>query len=200
LKTALLALALALPAAADDFALPPPPPGPHIDYSADQADFDADHSVLHLSGGVVMKESTITVKGQDLWIDTSRRVGRSDAPLLVEDGFSAVYGDSGEFDLEKHTARLFHTSAGSGDWRIHSREGGLRGDKSAKYASADFTSCNAVPPDYHFHASRVYVVPKKYLFSTNTIFFLGKVPVFYTPIFYKSLDPEPWLKWQFRPG
>lgn len=200
MKAAVLLLALAGAAAAEDFELPPPPPGSRVDYSADQAEFDADHSSLHLSGGVVLKQSTMTVKGQDLWIDTSRRSGRSDAPLLVEDGVSAVYGDSGEFDFAKRTARLFHSSAGSGDWRIHAREGGLRADKSARYGSADFTSCAVVPPHYHFHAHSVYVVPKKYLFATSTTFYLGRMPLFYTPFFYKSLDPKPWLKWQFRPG
>ena len=200
MKPAVLCLLLALPAAAEDFALPPPPPGPHIDYSADHAEFDADHSTLHLSSGVVLKQSTMTVKGQDVWIDTSRRTGRSDAPLLVEDGVSAVYGDSGEFDFTKRTARLFHSSAGSGDWRIHAREGELRPDKSMVYRSADFSSCNAVPPDYHFHATSMSVVPKKHILAWNTVFYLGPVPLFYTPVLYKSLDTEPRLRWKFHPG
>ncbi|MDE2509557.1 MAG: LPS-assembly protein LptD [Elusimicrobia bacterium] len=200
MKGALLTLLLALPAAAEDYALPPPPPGPHIDYSADKAEFDADHSSLHLSGGVVLKESSMTVKGGDIWIDTSRRTGRTDASLLAEDGTSAVYGDSGEFDFSGQTARLFQASAGSGDWRIHAREGELRPDRSTSYRVANFTSCERVPPDYHFHASTVRVVPKKYLFSTNTFFYLGPVPLLYMPFFYKSLESEPHLKWRFRPG
>ncbi|MFI5346965.1 MAG: hypothetical protein ACHQ51_11380 [Elusimicrobiota bacterium] len=200
MKTCALLLLLALPAAAEDYALPPAPPGSHVDYSADKAEFDADHSSLHLSSGVVLKQSTMTVKGQDIWIDTSRRTGRSDAPLLVEDGVSAVYGDSGEFDFAKHTARLFQSSAGSGDWRIHAREADLRQDKSMMYRDANYTSCEFVPPHYHFHSSLVSVVPKKHLLGWNTLFYVGEIPLFYTPVFYKSLEKDEWLKWKFHPG
>lgn len=148
----------------------------------------------------MLKESTMTVKGKDLWIDTADKKGRSDGPLLVEDGVSAVYGDSGEFDFANHSGRLFHSSAGMADWRIHAQEARLGGDRVLEYRGADFTSCNAVPPDYHFHASRVTVVPKAYMLSKNTVFYLGDVPVFYTPILYKSLSPTHWFGWKAQPG
>ena len=199
-------------AAAEDYALPPPPPGSHVDYSADKAEFDAAHDSLHLSGGVVVKqttmtvtagvvkETTMTVKGEDLWIDTAHRTGRSDGPLLVEDGVSAVYGDSGEFDFPHHTGRLFHSSAGVADWRIHAREADLGGDRRLAYRDADFTSCSHVPSDYHFHASKVVVVPKKHMTATNVVFYLGKVPVFYTPILYEQLTPVHSFGWKSQPG
>ncbi|MBI3564481.1 MAG: hypothetical protein HY079_04715, partial [Elusimicrobia bacterium] len=200
MKSVLLALLVAAPAAAEDYALPAPPPGRHADYTADNAEFDADKSSLHLSGHVVLKESTMTVKGADLWIDTARRTGRSDGPLLVEDGVSAVYGESGEFDFAKHTGRLFRTSAGMADWRIHAREANLGDDRKLVYRGADFTSCGAVPPDYHFHASKVAVVPKKSMVAQNVLFYLGDVPVFYTPFLYKSLSPIRWFGWKSQPG
>lgn len=201
MRAALLALLLAAPAAAEDYALPPPPvTGRHADYTADKAEFDADKSSLHLSGHVVLKESTMTVKGADLWIDTARRTGRSDGPLLVEDGVSAVYGDSGEFDFAKHSGRLFHTSAGMADWRIHAREAKMGEDHLLVYRGADFTSCNAVPPDYHFHATTVSVVPKKSMFARNVFFYLGDYPVFYLPFLYKSLATIHTLGWKSQPG
>lgn len=187
-------------AATEDYALPAPPPGPHVDYSADKAEFDAERSSLHLSGGVVVKQTTMTVKGEDLWIDTTRRTGRSDGPLLVEDGVSAVYGDSGEFDFPRHTGRLFHSSAGAADWRIHAREADLGGDRRLEYRGADFTSCAATPPDYHFHASKVVVVPKKSMTATNVFFYLGDVPVFYTPYLYEQLTPIHSFGWKTQPG
>jgi hypothetical protein len=200
-RSALLALLLAAPAAAQDYPLPPPPTlGSHVDYWADQAEFDGVSSKLHLTGHVTMKESTMTVRGDDLWIDDANRTARSDKPVLVDDGVSAVYGDSGDFDFGRQTGRLFHASAGMGNWRIHAREAQLLKERNTKYHVADFTSCDRVPPDYHFHASTLRLVPKKYLLGWNTIFYLGPVPLFYTPIFYHSLDPDPLLKWRFQPG
>lgn len=195
----LLAL-LAVSAAASDYALPAPPLGPRVDYSAEMVEFDSEHSSLRLSTGVVLKESTWTVKGQNIWIDTARRLGRSEGPILMEDGVSAVYGESGDFDFAKHTGRLYRSSSGHADWRIHARQAELGGDRRLDYRGADFTSCNAVPPDYHFHASSVSVIPKKRMLAKNVLFYLGPVPLFYMPVLYKSLSPDHLIRWRTQPG
>lgn len=197
---AVLLLLLAAPAAASDYVLPAPPPGPRVDYSAEKAEFDSERSSLHLSTGVVLKESTWTVKGQDIWVDTAKRAGRSDGPILMEDGVSAVYGERGDFDFVKHTGRLFQSSSGHADWRIHAKKAELFENRRIEYHGADFTSCNAVPPDYHFHSSSVSVIPKKRLLAWNTLFYLGPVPILYMPVLYKSLSPDRLVRWRTQPG
>ncbi|MDX6769987.1 MAG: hypothetical protein SF051_10675 [Elusimicrobiota bacterium] len=197
---ALLLLLVAGPAAAADYTLPEPPPGPRVDYEADEADFDADKSLLHLKGAVRLKESTWTVKAEELWVDTAHRSARTDGPMLVEDGWSALYGESGEFDFERHSGRLFTTSAGHGDWRIRAKQARMHEDRTLDYRAADFTSCSALEPHYHFRASRITVKPRKSLVARNVFFYLGEVPVFYTPILYKSLKKQHFLRWKTSPG
>ncbi len=200
MKTTFLAVLLAGTASASDYTLPPPPPGPHVDYAADTVEFDGPKSSLHLSGNVTVKESTMTIKGDDFWIDTSSRTGHSDRPFILDNGASAVYGESGEFDFAKHTGRLFRSSTGVGNWRIHAKEAQLYEDRRVRYRNADFTSCEKVPPHYHFHASSVRIKPKKSMLAYNAVYYLGKVPVFYTPIFYHSLESNERLRWRFQPG
>lgn len=199
-----LAAFLAASAAAADYPLPPPPPTPaggsRVDYRADRVELDESSGTLHLSGNVTMTMSTMTAKGQDFWIDNARRTARSDKPFFIEDGFSAVYGQYGSVDFNKRTGLLHDAVTGSGDWRIRSRRAQLGTDRLVRYWGAEFTSCDQVPPDYRFRASSIKVVPKKYLFARNTIFYLGKVPVFYTPFFYKSLSPTHHLRWRLQPG
>lgn len=197
---ALLLLLAAGRAAAADYALPEPPPGPRVDYEAETADFDADKALLHLKGSVRLRESTWTVKAEDLWLDTERRTARTDGPMLVEDGWSALYGESGEFDFQKHSGRLFQTSAGHGDWRIIAKQARMDEDRRLDYRGADFTSCSAPHPHYHFRASRITVKPRQSLVARNVFFYLGPVPVFYTPILYKSLRREHLLRWKTSPG
>jgi hypothetical protein len=197
---ALVLLLAAGGARAADYALPEPPPGPRVDYEAGEADFDADKQMLHLKGAVRLKESTWTVKAEELWLDTGRRVARTDGPMLVEDGWSALYGESGEFDFEKHSGRLFRTSAGHADWRISAKQARLFEDRTLSYRGADFTSCSALTPHYHFHASQITVKPRKSLTAKNVVFYLGDVPVFYTPYLYKSLKPSHFLRWKTSPG
>lgn len=187
-------------ARAEDYALPVPPPGPRLDYAASEVEFDADRQLLYLRGQVVLNESTWTVKGKELWIDTSLRRGRSEGPLLVEDGISAVYGESGEFDFAKHTGRLQHTSAGHADWRIRAKEAKVGENRRLDYLGGDFTSCGAKPPHYHFRASSITVKPKKHMIARNVLFYLGGAPVFYLPFLYKTLSPRHYLRWKTQPG
>ncbi|MBI5239210.1 MAG: LPS assembly protein LptD [Elusimicrobia bacterium] len=147
-----------------------------------------------------VKDSTYTLKGDELWIDTARRRGRSEGHLFVDDGVSAVSGASGDFDFDDHSGRLFNASAGYGDWRVHARSMVLDENRRLYYSGARFTSCDYVPPHYHFYASRVTVVPGKYMLGRNVVYFLGKVPLFYTPLLYKSLAKTHFLRFRLQPG
>lgn len=200
IRAALLLLALGGAARAEDYALPEPPPGPRLEYAADEVEFDSDRQQLHLRGQVSLTESTWTVKGKELWIDTENRSGRSEGPLLVEDGISAVYGESGEFDFARHTGHLQRTSAGHADWRINAREAKVGENRRLDYLGGNFTSCGAKPPHYHFRASTITVKPKKHMIARNVLFYLGDVPVFYMPFLYKSLSPRHYLRWKSQPG
>jgi hypothetical protein len=200
LTGALLALLLAAPAAAEDYALPTPPPGRRIDYSAERVDYDVDKATIHLSTGVVVRDSTWTIKGDDLRIDVDRRLVTSDGPVILETKEGAAYGNAGEFDLADRTGTLFDASSGSGDWRIRGPRAVLDEAGAARYHDADFTSCDVVPPHYHFHATSVTLVPRSRVSAWNVLFYLGDVPVLYFPFFYHDLSPDHLLRWKVDPG
>ncbi len=200
MTAALLALALCAPAAAADYALPAPPPGRRVDYSAERVDYDADSGMIHLSTGVTVHESTWTVKGSDMRIDVNRRLVTSDAPLILEGKGGALYGDAGEFDLDDHTGTVFGAKAGYGEWRIHGPSAQLRSDGGAAFHDADFTSCDLPTPHYHFHSQKVTIVPHSALSAWNVLFYLGDIPLFYFPYFYHDLSPNHLLRWKLQPG
>ncbi|MBI5630791.1 MAG: LPS-assembly protein LptD [Elusimicrobia bacterium] len=201
----LLLLALGASAArAEDYPLPPPPAAStgttRLDFVADHLDYTGESPEIHLKGGVKVQESTWTIKAEELWLDPKKNTGRSRGYLLMEDGVSAVYGDSGDFDFAAHSGVLYGSSAGHGDWRVHSKRVRLKG-RRLDYYGADFTSCSYDPkPHYHFHATRLTVIPKKYLLARNAVFFLGPVPLLYSPVIFKSLKPKHWTRWRVQPG
>lgn len=207
LLAALLASALV---SAADYSLPAPPVSDHLTFSAEHFDYDSSSSAVHLVGDVRVVESTptlpgskapLSVKADDIWLDLERRTARSEGFLLVDDGYSAVYGDHGAFDYENHSGYLEHTHAGYGDVRVLARSLRWETAQDMRYTSADFTTCLVTPkPHYHFHSSRVRVVPHKYLLAYNDVFFIGPVPIFYTPFLYKSLRKKHFLRFKLQPG
>ncbi len=201
MTAALLALLLCAPAAAAaDYALPAPPPGRRVDYSAERVDYDADSGMIHLSTGVVVRESTWTVKGDDVRLDVNRRLVTSDGPVILEGKGGAMYGNAGEFDLGDHTGTMFDASGGYGEWRIHGPRAALNADCGAAFSDADFTSCDLKVPHYHFHGTSVTVVPHSALSAWNVLFYLGDYPLFYFPYFYYDISPEHLVRWKFQPG
>ncbi len=183
------------------YALPAPPEtGSHLDFSADHLDYDRGRALIHLKGDVRVKESTWTLRGDELWIDTARHRGRSEGFLFIDDGSGAVSGAPGDFDFMDHTGELYNASAGYGDWRVHAKSLVVDEQRRLYYGGADFTSCSYVPPHYHFHASRATVVPGDYLFAHNVVFMLGKLPLFYTPLLYHSLAATHFLRFRVQPG
>ena len=190
----MLALLLAGHAAAADYALPPPPPTPargsRVDYWADRAEFSESSSTLHLSGNVTLKMSTVTVKGQDIWIDNARGAGRTDKPFFIEDGLSAVYGKSGEFDFNKRTSLLFATTTGSGDWRIRARKAQLSEDRRVRYWAP--TSLLDQVPRLSLSRHSIRVVPKNF-FSPGTRCFSARSR-FSTPRSFQVFKPQPYAE------
>lgn len=202
---ALLALLLAGAARAEQYPLPAPPAVSTsttlLRFSADHMDYEASTSSFHLKGHVLILESTRTIKGDEIWVDTTRRSGRSEGLLYVEDGAGAVASEKGgDFDFESGSGHLYKTSAGHGFWRVHAREAEITGHKKLDYLSANFTSCDVVPPHYHLHARRLTVVSGSHFAARNVVFYLGPVPLFYVPYMYKSLGREPKLHMKFQPG
>ncbi|MFA6002642.1 MAG: LptA/OstA family protein, partial [Elusimicrobiota bacterium] len=181
--------------------MPQAPAEPHLDFVADSLDYDRAGAEIHLKGNVRIQESTWTLKGDELWIDTTKRRARSEGYLLLEDGVSALHGNAGDFDFYEHSGVLYNASAGHGDWRVHARSMVIDPKRNVDYTGADFTSCSFDPkPHYHFHASRVSVAPRRRLFARNVVFFVGKVPVFYLPFLYKSLKTAHFLRFRLQPG
>lgn len=187
--------------------LPPPPDERHIRYSAEHFEHEQStgpegeaSSTLLLRGDVVVEESTWTIRAGELKVDLERRTGEASGGLRMEDGLTTLEGERGEFDFEEHDGKVWPVRAEYPPWRIWGRSGAVDSKRKATFRLARFTSCGENPPHYHFRAGAVRVKPKKWLYATNALLYLGPVPVFYTPILWKPLNPRPLLRTRFSPG
>jgi hypothetical protein len=201
----LIALAFCSAAGAAELegpALPPPPAQAHVDFISEHMDYDKASTTLHLKDSVRLRESTWTIKADELWLNTKSGGGHARGSLFMEDGSSALLSDGGEFNFREHTALLSNASSAHGDWRFHGKSLRLGLGRRLYYKGADFTGCDydIKKPHYHFHASRVTIVPNKRLVAYNTFFYMGRIPLFYTPVLYKSLKPDHLLRFRVQPG
>lgn len=64
---------------------------------------------------------------------------------------------------------------------------------------AVFTTCDLEHPHYKFAAKNSHGVVGDKMTATSDVFYVGKIPLFFLPYYYKSLKHRPY-KLEFKPG
>lgn len=149
---------------------------------------------------MVVRDSTFTIKADRLSLDLGTRIGTAEGFFMIDDGRSALAGHGGTFDFLRHAGMVYDTRGAHGDWRLRAKSARKTPEQRFDYWGADFTGCNFEPPHYHFRSTRLTVVPQRYMLARNAVFYLGRVPIFYTPVLYKSLKPRHLLRMRLEPG
>lgn len=205
----LLLAPAAAAAEARERALPEPTTAQAVRFEAERFEYERRKGEMHLSGDVRVWDDTWTIRAQELWLDMDSRVGRALGELRLEDGLTRVDGEGGRFDFASREGEVGNARAYYAPWRIRGRQARVDAQRELWYREARFTSCSENPfpeetsgpiPHYHFRASRVHVKPKKYIVARSVFLYIGKVPVFYTPVLWKSLRPRHILRTRFSPG
>ena len=204
-----LAAAPSLGASTETYHLPAPTTTQAVLFEADHFDYAGASETMPLEGHVRVYDDTWTIHADELWLDMETRAGRAEGPLRVEDKLNIVEGDGGGFNFATRVGTVQDARAYYAPWRVRGKRAWVDENRELFYTDARFTSCsenpmpkdkNAKLPHYHFRATKLHVKPKKYLIARNVFLYIGKVPVFYTPVLWKSLRPKHLIRTRFSPG
>ena len=128
-----------------------------------------------------------------------------------------IYADSARYDSQRHEVsaeghvRIYHEGklylAEHGTYNLDTKEihaDTLRsasdpyfvtGQKLVNFSdgrsiveNGDFTTADSTDPDFHFHAHKVRIYENDRVVFQNVTFYIGKVPVFWWPYLYQSLN------------
>lgn len=144
---------------------------------ADEIDYDEDAGQAEARGNVHFKQLE---RGEELWADTV------------------------EYDLKEETGK-FYNVRGTSPPKIDPRPG-LLTTSSPFYFQGDWaerlkdkyvlhhgmiTNCRLPKPWWTLRGPKFDIVPNDRALAHNSVFRLRGVPLFYFPMFYKSLEPRP---------
>ena len=115
-----------------------------------------------------------------------------------------IWADRLEYNLEKESGK-FYNIRGQGPARIDARPGVLTSSNpfyfqgewaeriGARYIlhNGFITNCRMPRPWWRLKGPRFEIVPGEKAVARNSTFVLRKIPLFYTPYFYKSLEKVP---------
>ena len=107
------------------------------------------------------------------------RIYREDKLYLAEHG---TYN----LDTKEIHADTFHTS--SEPYFVNAQKLVNFSDGRSIVESGDFTTDDSINPDFHFHAHKVRIYENDRVVFQNVTFYVGKIPVFWWPYLYQSLN------------
>ncbi len=151
--------------------------GPTLLFRADKIDFNDDTKDLHAEGNVYFEQFERNEK---------------------------VWADQVDYNTETETGKFYNVRA-EGKPRIDARPGILTSSnpyyfqgkwaerKGEKYILHEgfFTNCKMPNPWWRLRGPRFDIVPDEHAVAYKSTFLIRKLPLFFTPFFYKSLERLP---------
>ncbi len=167
---------------------------------------DTEGSLSKLRGAAVIETSEMVLRADE--VDYDQNTGYAEARGNVKfDRFASgehIEADRVEYNVNDETGK-FYNVRGSTPAKVQSRPGVLTTTSpfsfegkwaeriENRYILHDgfITNCKLPKPWWVLRGSTFDIIPEKRAIARNSVFWLKKVPIFYSPTFYKSLESVP---------
>lgn len=179
--------------------LPAPTENAFLYFSADKVSAQTADEKITLEGNVDIVQqlpdgSVRHITGEKLSYDQKNTLVSSEGPVTITDG----QGDRVEAtDISvNYTTKDFsaaHISTQYPPIQVISAEKISSKDGKKVLKHAVVTCCGNPDPHYTLSVGRLSISPQQRVFGTNAILRLNNFPIFYVPVFWRSLDSQkPW--------
>ncbi|MCD5390639.1 LPS assembly protein LptD [candidate division NPL-UPA2 bacterium] len=159
---------------------------------ADQLEFRQEEQVIIGQGNVDIKQKDMRVKADWAKFDLEEEKVFAEGNVILYEGGVEFHGESLVYNLKTEKGILTKPYFFLDPWFCE-------GEKMVKVAEGEyhlkrgsFTTCDLCKPHYRFTARRMKIYPGKRWWAYHTIFWLGNIPLFYLPIYRRSLRDVPY--------
>lgn len=159
-----------------------------VKLEADQVEFLRDQGVVIARGHVHAEQQGVHIYADVLRFDVVTEHLTADGTVTWQQDNQEVRCEKLEYDLKTKKGRATSVLSSSAPWYFRGDDV-LFGPNRIQLNNARFTTCDYPVGYEHYHmtASRIKVNPGKTMVATNVVLYMGRIPVFYLPIFGKNL-------------
>src|SRR5207302_3589349 len=120
--------------------------------------------------------------------DSQRHEVTADGHVRIYREDKLFLADHGTYNLDTKEihADTFHSS--SEPYFVNAQKLVSFSDGRSIVENGDFTTDDSINPDFHFHAHKVRIYENDRVVFQNVTFYVGKVPIFWWPYLYQSLN------------
>lgn len=176
-----------------------------VEFESGFARYDQQKGEIYLSTQVTVRQindEDILLKkimSDQMLVKTSESLILMDSPFEMHDSTGIIKAGRGYYDYSKNEGEIKNGVFNMGRFILRGRQIKVR-DGSYSYRKASVTTCDLPDPHYRIGAYKITLVPGRYFIAYSTVFYLGKIPVFYFPVVYKPLGEGTPVLSQFYPG
>lgn len=177
--------------------LPGPTKEDFIYFTAEEVIYDKEQGIAELSGNVEIildqnknQGQVSKIKAEKIQVLTEQQVLITQGPTIVEQDGSYIEINDIHFDIASRKLIMKGLSADYGPIRVlEARDIEAKQDQYI-LKKAELTCCSIEKPHYTLYVGKADLIPEDRIIAYNAVLKIGKVPVFYFPIFYRSLNTD----------
>jgi lipopolysaccharide assembly outer membrane protein LptD (OstA) len=162
--------------------------------------FEADGVLEYIEGGnVVIGRKNVRLTYGDVRlraeevkvnIKEGKVLAKGDAVLILDkDEFK---GSEIEYNFEEGKGKILKADTFEDPWYIKADLIEKTGEREYLAYDTKITSCEFPAPHYHFSSKKIKLYPHERIWIENAVMWIGRVPVFYLPIYTRSLKGKPY--------
>ncbi|MFH1379818.1 MAG: LptA/OstA family protein [bacterium] len=170
-----------------------------VTFSADYVEFDQENNILFGSGKFYLKQDNSELRADEAEINLNTKQITARGRVSLYDQETELYGDKVEYNMETKKGKIIKGIVYQRPWIIYGPQMEKINEQKTLSRNARITSCDLQRPHYYLSTSKVFMSIDQYIFAVNSALWVDDVPVFYLPVFFKSLG-ERIYSFDMRPG
>ena len=176
----------------------PPQQDGFVYFTADQATADTQTQEIKLKGNVTLVQhlpdgSSRTATGEEISFDRLNTTITSVGPMTVTAEGGTLQGNNLSVNYKTKDFYAEDIQTEYPPLRVLSAQSIWAENGTEHLEKAVLTCCDQTPPHYTITLGSAKVSPEKRVFGTNALFKLDGFPIFWLPVYWRSLDSQkPW--------
>jgi len=167
--------------------------------SADYIEYRKGENKVLVRGNIKMEDRDVIVECEEAMLDLKEEKIEAKGGIVLQDKETTIHGSQIIYDLRTGRGVINNASSFIEPWYCSGPKIERISDKEIIVQDGYITSCELSPPHYRLKAKKIRVLLGERISAYNVLMYLGKIPIFYLPFYWRSLR-ERRFSWGLKLG
>ena len=155
---------------------------------AEFLEFSSEKGMVTFEGGVKADYKDIQLEADWIQVDIKKGFITARGNVIIRQPQGVLYGQEIVYDFAQEKIVAQRVRGQIEGFYVEGEGIEMEGEKKITIKEGTYTTCSYKPPHYKIKAARVVIYPQKSLWAYNVVPYIGKLPFFYFPVYYRSLS------------